>query len=239
MKVSFNIDDRLVSFGGRVLALARHRATHALVGVSILVGAGATAHAATKPHTFSAGAAALAAQINANFDAIFAAVTDLEDAKQSQSILWPGSTANRNLAISNGGYFYAHPSYEQWGQVPVTIPVGSVITGMTCYVYNNSGILASSGGHFTATLERLDVMAGDSVTLAEFDEWPAQSAEVQDFDVALPSGGLEVEADNGYFLQMNINPGDATEAEYYPPNDSTVARRVLRHYGCRLEFDAP
>lgn len=237
MKVSFNIDDRLVSFGARVWALARHRATHALLGVSILVGAGAVAHATTKKHTFTAGAAALAAHVNENFDDIFEAVTALEDAKQNQTIFLPASTANRDLSISNGGYFFAQPGVDLWGQVAVPLPSGSVITGMTCYVFNDSPISDPTAA-FTASLRRSN--PGEVVEVAGLNEWPPQDDAIQEIDVSLPSGGIKVEAGQGFFLQYGIDPGDdAEDDDYYPPSDNATARRLLRHYGCGLQYDAP
>ncbi|HEU5073355.1 MAG TPA: hypothetical protein VFU02_04270, partial [Polyangiaceae bacterium] len=176
MKVSFDIDDRIVKLASRVWGIARHRSTHALLGVSVLVGAGAIAHAATKKHTFSAGTPALAAQVNENFDDIFAAVTAIEDAiaaKRSQSIWLPGSTANDDIALSNNGYYYLHPDHRGYGQVSLALPAGSVIVGMTCYVYNNSAIPAGDA-KFTASLRRLEPSEAQASVLAELDEWPAQ-----------------------------------------------------------------
>src|SRR6187200_141750 len=73
MKLTVNVDDRIVAIARKTWGIARHRASHFMLAGLVLAGVGTIAHATTKKHTFTSGTAALAAQVNENFDDLFAA----------------------------------------------------------------------------------------------------------------------------------------------------------------------
>jgi len=239
MKISFDIDDRIVAVAARVWRIARHRITHASFGLFVLVGAGALAHAAVVlPHRFSPHERARAEDVNENFDAIVTALDQMQETlgtKKRQTIRLPGSVANRNLAASVNGYFYAHPDRDSWGQVEVSLPVGSVITAMTCYFENRSSVVQSDETYFYGELREL--ATGDSLELARVTGWP-ETPGVQALAAEVGGDGIPVRPDQAYFVQFGIVLATGTDTEdYYLGPD--VEDRLLRHYGCRLDYEAP
>jgi len=251
MKLTVNVDDRIVAIARKTWGIARHRASHFMLAALVLAGVGTIAHATTKKHTFTSGTAALAAQVNENFDDLFAAVSAVEDELQAgrqHSITLSGSTANRSLAISNNGYFYSHPDssavdYDPWGQLGVPIPEGSVVTGMTCYVYNNSAIPATDAS-FTAYLRKtnLSEVGADASVAASMDVWPDQRDEIQSVSASVDNANATLTADSAFILQIGIAFPDTVPAEdYFPDNgcSGTECNRLLRHYGCRIEYESP
>jgi hypothetical protein len=67
-------------------------------------------------------------------------------------------------------------------------------------------------------------------------EWPAQMDEVQVFSTTLDE---VVAADAGYALQMTVTADGAPLSDAYPTSLPTPERRVLRHYGCKIDYELP
>jgi len=246
MKLTVNVDDRIVAIARKAWGLARHRASHLMLAAFVLGGAGALAHAATKKHTFSPGTPALAAEVNENFDDLFTAVTAIEnelEAGREHSITLAGSAANNDVASSGDGYFYLHPDVpDRVGQLAVPLPAGSVVTGMTCYVYNNSAISATDA-QFRALLmsANLSELSEHSNVVASMELWPDQGDEIQSFSATVDSAMATIAASRSYILHLQINPGDAAVPDdyYYSDDSCTECRRLLRHYGCRIDYESP
>ncbi|HWO11905.1 MAG TPA: hypothetical protein VNN80_20570 [Polyangiaceae bacterium] len=237
MKISFELDDRIVAVAARVWAIARHRITHALLGLIVLVGAGAVAHAdVVLPHTFEPNDPASAKAVNENFEALVTAVNQIQQtlaAKKRETLWLAGSAANRNLAASNNGYFYAHPDRDSWGQIAVALPVGSVITGMACYFYNGSTVPVDFYGEFRE-------LSGREATMrASVEASLVGESGMQKLDAVVNDEGIQVKADAAYFVQFGIRlPSNIADEDYYLPTGDPDDR-MLRHYGCSLDYEAP
>jgi hypothetical protein len=77
MEIKIIIDDRIVTFGRRVRALATRRRVAAVSAAGVLgLAVLANASPVTKPHTFQAGDPIRAADVNENFDALYEAFND-------------------------------------------------------------------------------------------------------------------------------------------------------------------
>lgn len=257
MKIEIHIDDRIVGVFRRVKATLTKRRTAVVAGGVALCGLAAVAQAVTKPYNFTAGAPALASEVNANFNALFDAVTDVEeklDTLSSSSVVFPANAFFKTKgATSFDGYAYLNSgdtNLEMFGSAAIHLPPGTVMTNLTCYYYNNSDIVGQVDGttlvsHFTTLLRRTDLtnlneLTGD--TLGSLTAWPAKSDAIQEFSTALGSGGVEIEPGSSYYLHMDVSPGDDVPTEdFYPPSvpDCAACNRLIRHYGCRIDYELP
>jgi hypothetical protein len=247
MKIEIHIDDRIVGAFRWAKATFTKRRAAILTGGVALCGLAAVAHAVTKPHTFSSGQPALASEVNANFDALFDAVTDVEqklDSLSTSSAYFPANSFNTvKGAASYDGYMYLNDnetnnlSLDVFGNVAVQLPPGTVLTNLTCYYYNNSDIVGQVDGttlisHFTTMLRRKDYtnlndLTGD--TLGRITVWPPKGDAIQEFSTDLD---VEIEPGSSYYLHIDVNSGDDVPPEVY-------ADRLLRHYGCRIDYELP
>jgi hypothetical protein len=256
MKIEIHIDDRIVGVLRRVKAtLTKRRTAVVAAGVS-LCGLAAVAQAVTKPYNFTAGSPALASEVNANFNALFDAVTDVEqklDTLSSSSVVFPANSFFKTKgATSFDGYAYLNSSadnIELFGSQVIQLPAGTVMTNLTCYYYNNSDIVGQVDGtdlisHFTTLLRRKDLTDLNDVTgdtLGTITVWPPKSDGIQEFSTDL-GAGVEIEPGSSYYLHMDVSPGDDVPTEdFYPATVSGCAacNRLIRHYGCRIDYELP
>lgn len=250
MKIEIHIDDRIVGVFRWAKATLTKRRTAFMAGGVALCGLGAVAHAVTKPHTFSSGAPALASEVNANFDALFDAVTDVEqklDTLSTSSVFFPANASNVTRgATSSDGYVYLttdHP--EASTHAAIQLPPGTVLTNLTCYYYNNTDIVGQVDSHFSTTVRRTDLnnlneLTGD--TLGRITEWPPKDDRIQEFSTPLGDGGVEVEPGVSYYLYMDVSPGeDVPPEDFYPDSvpDCGSCNRLMRYYGCRIDYELP
>ncbi len=194
--------------------------------------------------------------MNENFDEVYSAVTDLEadvaamqesaEASRDASLTILGSTVMAQDGVtSTHGYFYLGNSSDSdddglvqtaLGQVPITLPVGSELLEMTCYFYNNSDLPeagATANRRFLGSLRRVDITnttPTNSETVVSIATWPAKSAEVQAFSAPISQSILP---NYGYLLHLTVEAVGATLSEIGP------ADRLLRHYGCKIDYRLP
>jgi len=254
MKIEIHIDERIVGAGRWLKATLTKRRSAVLAGGAVLLGLAAIAQAVTKPHTFSSGQPALASQVNENFDALFDAVTAVEtklDTVTTSSMILPGNFLSGTSVPSFDGYSYVTDTIPRVrGSAAIQLPPGTVMTNLTCYFYNNSDIAAELDGDtlvsfFSTALRRKDMTDLTEITadtLALINEWPAKDGAIQEFTMELGGGdGIEVEAGSSYTLYMEVVPGSAPAEEFFPPSvpDCAACNRVLRHYGCRIDYELP
>jgi hypothetical protein len=163
-------------------------------------------------------------------------------------VFLPGNGLSGPSIPSFDGYAYVTDSPGRVrGSAAIFLPPGTVMTNLTCYFYNNSDIAADEedGRMFSTALRRKNLndlvdLTGD--TLAQIQEWPAKSGTIREFSIALGGGdGIEIEPNSTYSLYMEVLAGSAPDEQAYPPTvpDCASCNRVLRHYGCRIDYELP
>ncbi len=241
MKFEISVDDRIVRFAAQVFS---KRVGRWVAGLGV-IGSAAWAYAASTPHSFEAGQVLSAATLNENFQSLSDALTLTEQrvAALSGSYLITGNVIG-DSTWSIGGYSYL-TSDVRVVQRPyaLRLPVGTQLTGLTCYFYNNSDGTLGSGDVFEGLLRR--------VTIAEVGSGLPTASAVANVSVAPPkSDGVQafsadinppvvVQEEEGYFVHMAMVANTPTAEEVYPAAETSEERRVMRHYGCRVHYELP
>lgn len=237
MKIEIVIDERLVEMARRVKRVLTKRQAGYVTACGVVLGTVTLADAAVKPHSFNAGEPAVAAHINENFDVLYDAVNAHEDTlttlRKSSIYLRPFGLV-KGAESFNGYSYLAKEEVEVWGNVPVNLPTGAVMTDLHCYFYNNSAIAeVTDETLFRGQIRKVDPTTGAASSVVGIAKWPAQADAVQEYSVSIGDG--EIEDGVAYSVFMVVNPGDAEPTEWGADEDG----RWLRHYGCKIDYELP
>jgi len=205
-----------------------------LMGLSLSMAAThASASSVTIPTSFTAGTAAVAAEVNGNFDAVKSAVDDndsrlnaLESGTLSFSLLGLIDSIDNNaceLRRSSAGYVYYNTGSGAGCDafMPVTLPQGRSLISLSCTVLDND---AAGNNVDYGSLRRTSLTTGTTDTVFQT-IGSTNSVNVQQLSDVTPTAGTDV-IDNSsyaYFLRVRID-------------DSAAAITDIRAYGCNVTY---
>jgi len=205
-----------------------------LMGLSLsLAATQVSASSVTIPNSFTAGTAAVAAEVNDNFNAVKAAVDDnnsrlntLETGTESFSLYGLADSIDGNtcqLRRSSAGYVYylAGSGLNCDAFMPVNLPQGRSLTSLTCTVFDND---AAANNVDSGRLIRTSLTTGTTITIFQT-SGSTDSVNVQQLTDITPSVGNDV-VDNGsyaYSLRVGID-------------ESAAGVTDVRAYSCHVTF---
>ena len=184
-----------------------------LMGLSLsMVAAQVSASSVTIPTSFTAGTAAVAAEVNGNFDAVKSAVDDndsrlnaLESGTLSFSLLGLIDSIDDNtceLRRSSAGYTYYNTGSGAGCDafMPINLPQGRSLISLSCTVLDND---AAGNNVDYGALRRTSLTTGTTDSVFQT-SGSANSANIQELSDVTPAAGTAVIDNSSYAYSLRV-----------------------------------
>ena len=206
-----------------------------LMGLSLsMLATQVSASSVTIPNSFTAGTAAIAAEVNGNFDAVKSAVDDndsrlnaLESGTLSFSLYGlidsiDGNTCQLQRSLSGYVYYNVGSGATCNAFMPVNLPQGRSLTGLSCTVFDNDP--TGTNDVDFAALRRTSLTTGLSGAVFQTAN-SIDSTNIQQISDATPSAGTAVIDNSNYAYSLQVRL-----------DESAAGVIDIRAYGCSVTY---
>jgi len=206
-----------------------------LMGLSLsMLATQVSASSVTIPNSFTAGTAAIAAEVNGNFDAVKSAVDDndsrlnaLESGILSFSLYGlidsiDGNTCQLRRSLSGYVYYNAGSAANCDAFMPINLPQGRSLTGLSCTVFDNDP--TGTNDVDFAALRRTSLLTGVSVNVFQT-AGSTNSPVIQQLVDSTPGAGTAVIDNDNYAYSLRVRI-----------DESAAVVTNIRAYGCSVTY---
>jgi len=206
-----------------------------LMGLSLSMAAThVSASGVTIPNSFTAGTAAVAAEVNGNFDAVKAAVDDndsrlnaLETGTLSFSLNGlidsiDGNTCQLRRSLFGYVYYNVGSGALCNAFMPIALPEGRILTSLSCTVFDNDADAVNNVDF--AALRRTSLTTGTTDIVFQT-AGSTDSANIQQLSDATATAGTAVIDNDSYAYYLGV-----------PLDESNAGITDIRAYGCKVTY---